>query len=49
MVIALCCLIEKMIKVDALRDLIMKQVVTKFGCLKIDNCGDAMMYSNDNI
>ncbi len=49
MVIPLCCLIEKKIEVDILRDLIMKQVVTKFGCLKIDNCGDTMMYFNDNI
>ena len=32
-----------MIKVDIWKYWIMKQVTTKFGCLKIDNGGDATM------
>ena len=49
MVVPLCCLIGKRIEVDTLRDLITKQVATKFGSLKIDNCGDTMLYFSDNI
>ena len=49
MVIPLSCLIEKRNEVEILTDFIMKQIVIKFGCLKIDNFGDTMMYFNDII
>ena len=48
LLIPLRCLIARRNQVDALNDLIMKQVVTKFGCLKIHNCGDTRMYSGDS-
>ena len=35
--------IENMIQIDTFRDWIAKQIVIKFGSLKIDNCGDGMM------
>ena len=35
--------IENMIQIDTLRDWIAKQIVIKFGSLKIDKCGDRVM------
>ena len=38
-----------MIEATIQEDWIMKQLVTKFGCLKIDNGGDAVMCSDVDI
>ena len=37
-----------MIIVSMWRDWIAKEVVRKFGCLKIDNCENAVMCSDDD-
>ena len=47
MVIALCYRKRYMTKVEIWRDCMMKHAVTKFGSLKIDNGGDAVMCSDD--
>ena len=48
MVMILSDQIRNMIEVDIQRDWILKQVVTKLGCPKIDNSGDTAISSHDN-
>ena len=49
MVITLSYQIAKLIEVNIWKDWTMWQVVTRFGSLKIDNGGDTMMGSDDDI
>ena len=49
MVITLSYQIENVIKVDIWMVWIMKQVMTKFGSLQIDNGGDIVMCTDDNV
>ena len=43
MVITLSFWIGDVVEVNIQREWIVKQIVTKFGCLKIDNGGDAVI------